>query len=226
MITHKYNYEGLKRESLDGKRHYVLPNGSKVASVTTILDKTKPDHKKQALFDWRKRVGDAKATEITTEAAGVGTRMHTFLENYIKTGELKQPGSNPYSKQGHDMARTIIDNSFKYVNEFWGMEANLFYSELYAGTTDLVGVWNGKPAIIDFKQTNKPKKTEWIEDYFLQLTAYSSAHDSMFNTEIECGVILMCSRDLKFQCWVIEGDEFKDWRAKWWDRVEAYYSQN
>jgi genome maintenance exonuclease 1 len=100
---------------------------------------------------------------------------------------------------------------------------------LYAGTTDCVGVWNGKPAIIDFKQTNKPKKREWIGDYFLQLTAYAQAHNEMHGTDINTGVILMCAKpDSKdatpqYQEFVLEADEFDHWSEQWMKRVELYY---
>jgi ATP-dependent exoDNAse (exonuclease V) beta subunit len=226
MLITKYDYTPLSRKEINGKRHYLLPDGSKVASVTTILDKTKTEEKKAILHNWRKRMGSTKATEITTEAAGVGTRMHSYLEGYIKTGVLREAGTNPYSLQSRKMAQTIIDNAFPNISEAWGIETNLFYPEIYAGTTDLVGTWRGEPAIIDFKQTNRPKKTEWIDDYFIQLTAYSAAHDKMFDTDIKCGVILMCSRANEFQHWVIRGQEFTDWQHKWWNRVEEYYSNN
>lgn len=224
MLTQKYDYAALKKENIKGSRHYVLPDGSKVASVTTILDRTKSEEKKQILHNWRKRVGPKAAAEITTEAAGVGTRMHKYLEDYIINDELTLPGTNPYSIQSNTMAKVIIDNAFPHVTEFWGTEASLYFSGLYAGTTDLVAEWKGQPAILDFKQTNRPKKDEWIDDYRIQLAAYAAAHDSMFGTEIKCGVILMCSRANEYQHWVIEGDEFNRWQDKWWDRVEKFYS--
>ena len=223
MITPRYNYTTLTRENIDGKRHYCLPDGSKVGSVTTILDKTKPQKSIDALNNWRKRMGDEKATQITKEASGVGTRMHTYLESYILTDTLKEPGTNPFSIQSHGMAKKIIESAFSNLTEVWGMEASLYFSGLYAGSTDCVGLWKGKPAIIDFKQTNKPKKREWIEDYFLQLSAYSLAHNHMFGTEINTGVILMCSRNNEYQEFVVEGDEFLAVKEQWWDRVTAYY---
>lgn len=227
MLIEKFNYAPINRESVDGKRHYCLPDGSKVPSVTTILDKTKPAEKREALQRWRRSVGEAKAQEITTEAASRGTRMHKWLETYVKEGSIGLPGSNPYSQQSHSMANVIIFEGLgKNVSEFWGVEVPVFYSGLYAGTTDCIGVWNGKPAIIDFKQTNKPKKREWIEDYFLQLTAYALAHNETHGTDIKSGVILMCSADNQFQQFEIHDDEFEQWSQKWLSRVEQYYSLN
>lgn len=224
MITNKYDYTICSREYLKGERKYVTPDGSKLSSVTTILNATKTQEQKQALIDWKKRVGEVKAQEITTEAAGRGTRMHTFLENYIKNDELKNPGTNPFSIQSHKMAQLIIDNAFPNINESWGVEVSLYYPELYAGTTDYSGVWKGKPAIMDFKQSNKPKIKEWIGDYFMQTAAYSAAHNEIYGTDINTGVVLICTADYQYQEFVIEDDEFEYWTNQWYDRVAQYYN--
>jgi genome maintenance exonuclease 1 len=221
----KFNYSSLSRETIDGVRKYATPDGEKLASVTTILDSTKPPEKQKILENWRKRVGPKRAAEITTEAASRGTRMHKWLENYVINGTTGEPGSNPYSKQSHQMANTIIKQGLIKCDEFWGTEIQLYYPKIYAGTTDLVGVHEGRPAIMDFKQTNKPKKREWIDDYFLQLVAYSMAHDALYDTKIKKGVIFMCSADNIYQEFIIEGAEFDDWCDKWFKRLEQYYSQ-
>lgn len=224
MLINKFNYTAINRESVDGKRHYCLPDGTKVPSVTTILDATKPQEKREALQRWRKSVGEAKAQQITTEAASRGTRMHKWLENYVRDGSIGMPGTNPFSQQSHGMANTIIFEGLgKRATEYWGVEVPLYCSGLYAGTTDCIAVWDGKPAILDFKQTNKPKKREWIEDYFLQLAAYALAHNETHGTDIEQGVILMCSADFQYQEFTVEGDEFKEWTEKWLTRVQQYY---
>jgi len=227
MIINKFNYTPISRETVDGKRHYCLPDGSRVPSVTTILDKTKPEEKRMALANWRKRVGAVAAQQITTEAAGRGTRMHKWLENYAKDGHMGMPGTNPFSIQSHAMANVVVfEGLANNVNEFWGVEVPVYYSGLYAGTTDCIGLWKDKPAILDFKQTNKPKKREWIDDYFIQLAAYANAHNNTYGTDIETGVILMCSADNQYQEFVIEADEFAVWTQKWFDRVEQYYKEN
>ncbi len=227
MISNKFNYTPISRETVDGKRHYCLPDGSRVPSVTTILDKTKPEEKRMALANWRKRVGAVAAQQITTEAAGRGTRMHKWLENYAKDGHIGMPGTNPFSIQSHAMANVVVfEGLANNVNEFWGVEVPVYYSGLYAGTTDCIGLWKGRPAILDFKQTNKPKKREWIDDYFIQLAAYANAHNNTYGTDIETGVILMCSADNQYQEFVIEADEFALWTQKWFDRVEQYYKEN
>jgi genome maintenance exonuclease 1 len=215
----------MKRETTTEGRKYVAPDGNKLPSVTTILDATKTLEAKKALIDWRRRVGEQKAKEITAEAAGRGTRMHKWLENYVLTGETGEPGSNPYSKQSHQMAHTIISQGLSNCPEFWGTEVSLYFPKVYAGTTDLVGLHSGDEAILDFKQTNKPKKREWIEDYFLQLTAYANAHNEVYGTKIRKGVILMCSADNQYQEFIVEGNEFDHWSDRWWKRVEEYYTK-
>ena len=223
MIVQRYTYSSLNRETIEGSRKYATPDGEKLPSVTTILDATKPEEKKKALQEWRKRVGEKQAQAITTEAAGRGTRMHKWIEDYIKTGQLGVPGSNPYSQQSHKMAQSIITEGLSKCDEFWGTEVSLYYPKIYAGTTDLVGVHDGSPAIMDHKQTNKLKKREWIEDYFLQLAAYAAAHNEVHGTNIRKGVIFMCSADNIYQEFIVEGAEFDDWTNRWFKRVEEYY---
>lgn len=224
-LINKFPYKEMKRETTTEGRKYVAPDGNKLPSVTTILDATKTLEAKQALINWRRRVGEQKAKEITAEAAGRGTRMHKWLENYVLTGETGDPGSNPYSQQSHQMAQTIISEGLANCPEFWGTEISLYFPKIYAGTTDLVGLHNGDEAIMDHKQTNKPKKREWVEDYFLQLTAYANAHNEVYGTKIRKGVIFMCSAANEYQEFIVEGNEFDHWSDRWWKRVEEYYTK-
>ena len=236
MITPRYNYTPLDRATIEGKRHYCLPDGTKVPSVTTILDRTKPEEKRLALANWKKRVGETKAQEIVTEAANRGTRMHSYLEHYVLTEEMKPLPGNPFAHPSWFMAAQVILEGLANVDEYWGTEVPVYYSGLYAGTTDLVGVWKGRPAIMDFKQTNKPKKLEWIEDYFLQLAAYAAAHNDMHGTNIKDGVILMCVQPKQledgtydtpqYQEFEVTEAEFAHWNDQWLRRVEMYYSAN
>lgn len=225
MYSPKFNYVAINRETIDGVRKYATPDGEKLPSVTTILGATAPAEKMQALNEWRKRMGPAKAQEITTEAAGRGTRMHKYLEDYVLTGVLNSPGSNPYSKQANAMAESIIKQGLINCDEFWGTEIPVYYPKIYAGTTDLAGVHSGSEAIMDHKQTNKPKKREWIEDYFIQLTAYAAAHDEVHGTKIRKGVIFMCDPTCLYQEFIIEGAEFQKYSDMWFRRVEEYYKK-
>lgn len=234
MINLKYNYQPLSRANIDGQRLYATPDGNRLPSVTTILDKTKSEESKAALNAWRDKVGHDKAKQITTEAANRGTRMHTYLEHYVLTGELKPRGSNPYSWASHAMAEKVIAQGLQKVNEFWGVEIPLYFPNIYAGTTDGAGVHLNEDSILDYKQSNKPKKLEWIADYKLQLAAYAEAHNELFGTKIKKGVVLMCVRpevdamgnvltEPQYQEFVIEGEDFENARREWWRRVEDYY---
>lgn len=224
-ILNKFQYMPLSRANSDIGRLYQTPTGEKLPSVTTILDATKTEESKQALDNWRKRTGYARAKEITTEAAGRGTRLHKWLENYVKLDEAGNPGSHPASQQSHAMAREIILKGLSNCQEFWGTEVALYFPKIYAGTTDLLGTHHNEEAVMDFKQTNRPKKREWIEDYFLQLSAYSLAHNEVYGTKIRKGVIMMCSKDLEYQEFIIEGNEFDKYADLWWTRVEQYYTK-
>ena len=228
MLNPIYNYKQIQRETLDGRRHYVTPTGDRVPSVTTILDRTKSEESRKALAEWRKRVGEQQAQQITTEAANRGTRMHKWLENYVQNGDPGAPGTHPESQRSHAMAMTIIANGFTNVTEVWGNEVPLYFPELYAGTTDCVGIHAGEPAILDFKQSNKPKRREWIDDYFLQLTAYALAHNEVHGTNIRKGVVMMSVRpepgqEPQYQEFVLEPADFEMWTNRWCDRVSEYY---
>ena len=202
------------------KRVYQTPDGERLPSVTTILGATKD---MTALNEWRDRVGHAKAQQITTEAAGVGTAMHANLERFL-IGEQRQPGNNPVHVQANKMADVIIENGLCKMNEIWAMEQSLYCPGLFSGTTDLVGVYDGQPAICDHKQTNKPKKAEWVEDYYLQLVAYATAHNEVYGTNIRRGVIFMCSRDLQYQQFDLLPENFNKYQDMWLSKVEEYYA--
>ena len=213
----RYNYEELSKTAKNGKRHYETPDGRTVPSVTTILSATKD---MTHLHAWRKRVGVEKAAQITQESANIGTVMHSSLEKHVK-GQERKPGSNLIHQKAHAMANVIIDNGLKDVSEVWGSEVSLHYPELYAGTTDLVGVYKGAPAIMDFKQARKLKKKEWIEDYFLQLCAYAEAHNKVYDTNIRRGRVFICTQNNEYQTFEI--DDYDKWCGKWFAKLEQYY---
>lgn len=225
MLTNKIQYVDLKRITTTAGRRYLDTQGVAVPSVTTILDATKSAESKKALLNWKARVGEKAAQAITVEAAGRGTRMHKWLENYVKTGDAGLPGTNPFSVQSHHMAQEIIAKGLSNCSEFWGTEVPVCYAGVYAGTTDLVGVHQGDAAILDFKQTNKLKKREWIEDYFAQTAAYAAAHNDQYGTSIRKGVILMCSAAGEYQEFVIQDAEFDHYSQVWAQRVDQYYSK-
>ena len=218
-FVEKFKYHKLQQINEHGTRVYETPNGDKVPSVTTILSKTKD---MTHLNEWKQRVGEQQAQRIVKEASGIGSAMHNNLEKFL-CGEPRVPGTNLVHQQANEMANQIINNALVNVNEVWGIEQALYFPGLYSGTTDLVGEYNGNPSIMDFKQTNKPKKKEWVEDYYLQLVAYAEAHNEVYGTKIREGHIFMCSRDLNYQQFDLEPTHYQYWLDKWLARVEQYY---
>jgi len=205
---------------VEGQRHYIL-NEEKLPSVTTILSATQSAEKRESLAKWRERVGEAEATRIVDSAGARGTAMHKILEKYILgEGYLDE---TTVGKQAHNMALQVIQSGLSNLTEYYGTECTLYYPGLYAGQTDLVAIHKGEDAIIDFKQTNKPKRREWIEDYCLQLAAYAMAHNFIYKTKITKGVVMMCSKDNYYQEFVIEGAEFQKYKHNFLRRVDEYY---
>jgi ATP-dependent exoDNAse (exonuclease V) beta subunit len=215
-----YRYPKTIREMVEGQRHYIL-NNEKLPSVTTVLKHTESAEKRESLAAWRERVGEAEATRIVDSAGARGTAMHKILEKYILgEGYLDETS---VGKEAHNMATQVINSGLSNITEYYGTECTLYYPGLYAGQTDLVAIHKGEDAIIDFKQTNKPKKREWIEDYCLQLAAYAMAHNFIYKTKITKGVVMMCSKDNYYQEFVIEGAEFQKYKHNFLRRVDEYY---
>ena len=219
-LKNVYRYPTTVRETIDGKRHYAIKS-EKLPSVTTILSATESAEKTEALAKWRAAKGEEVATRIVDESAARGTAMHKILEKYIlEEGYLDLTN---VGRDAHNMAIRVIEQGLCNVPEYYGTECTLYYPGLYAGQTDLVAIHKGKDAIIDFKQTNKPKKREWIEDYCLQLAAYAMAHNFIYKTKIDKGVIMMCSKDNFYQEFVVEGLEFQKYKHNFLRRVDEYY---
>lgn len=213
ILLEKYNYQSIERVDSEYGRSYLV-SGKALPSVTTILSATKDT---THLDEWKAAVGEVRAEQIKNEASTLGSAMHTNVENHI----FKRPYIGSFMAKA--LANVIVQKGLCSVDEVWASEAALYYRDLYAGTTDLVGTYKGKPAIIDFKNSIGEKKREWIEDYFMQLAAYAMAHNEMFGTDISCGVIMMATRDAKYLEFVIEGDEFKHYETLWAEKVCAYY---
>ena len=223
MLETKYEYPKLKRVTAkSGQRQYTGDDNNPVPSVTTILSATGD---KTALINWRKRVGDAEATRISTESAGLGTKVHNALEKYILLEEYEIKGNNHISVMAKNMVTEMISKGLAKVDAIYGVEVGLIAKGLYAGTSDAIGMYEGEEAIIDFKTAKKIKKREWIEDYFMQGCAYALAHNEMFGTKIKKVVILMVDRDGNFAEFTIRDDEFTEYCNKWSDRLTDYYSK-
>ena len=219
-LRKKYKYESLVREDGPAGRVYVYGD-TKLPSVTRILSETKD---KKELDAWAARVGEQKAEQIKNEAALVGTHMHMVMDRMIAARDLPRPTSWQMLK-GYEMGYRLINTFFPQIDEICGSETALYYPDRYAGTADMVCVYRGKPSIVDFKQSNKPKKREWIEDYFHQLAAYALAHDIVHGTNIENAAVMMSVQDGSTQEFTTAGREFQQYKQAWLQRVEQFYAK-
>lgn len=218
----KFEYPSIERVTINGTRFYDTPVGQS-PSVTTILSHSKD---MEPIERWREWVGHKVAQEITEESSDIGSLMHEQLERYLLSGDLK-PFKTMYERKAFIMAKTIIKHGLSRLNEIWGVEARLYHDILYSGTTDLVGVLDGTEAIIDFKNTRKPKKEKYIDDYFCQLVAYADAHNYMFGTNIKTGYIFMMAKDYPhfntYQEFKLDGPRWDKYKDMWYKRVSLFY---
>lgn len=221
MYTPKFQYTKLNQVTrTDGFRTYGTPSGIH-PSVTTILDATSD---KSGLIAWRERVGEEEANRIVKAAVGLGGLMHKHLEDYMM-GLERPSGTNHVRIQAKKMADVVIEHGLCHVDEIWGIESPLYYPGLYAGTADLVGVFDGSPAIMDYKTARKMKTSDMIENYFLQGAAYLEAHNEVYNTNIDTIVIFMVDREFNFQKFVIKGKRLEDAKRKWLNRLDYWYNE-
>ena len=222
--NNKFNYPKSSRSIEDGMRKYLFDDG-KLPSVTSILQATKSDEDKAALENWKQRVGHKEAYKIKTEASNRGTSMHSYIEDFLR-GRINESFFES-NEQYKNMAKEIIDKGIKgKLEEIYGMETTLHYPGKYAGTADLIGIYEGKECCVDFKQANRLKKVEYIQDYFLQLGAYTLAHNVVYKTNITLGVILLCTVDNLFQDFKIEGAELLMYQNLFLGRVKKFNEMN
>ena len=222
--NNKFSYPKSMRSMVNGSRMYAV-NQEKLPSVTSILQATQSEEKKASLANWKARVGTVEANRIKNDASSRGTSMHAFLEKYL-LGQLNLELLEEQDNKSKKMADEIIEQGIKNkLSEIWGTEATLYYPGKYAGTCDACGIYEGKETIIDFKQSNKPKKEEWIEDYYLQLGAYSLAHNVVYNSKITQGIVLLCTVDNLFQDFRIQGTKLEEYQNKFLEKVERFYHQ-
>ena len=215
-----YHYPPSTRSTTDGLRIYEIGE-EKLPSVTTILQATQSQEKIDSLKRWQERIGKEQAESSKRQAASRGSNMHLHLEKHlIGEGHMDLTEEGKLAKS---MAEVIIRQGLPDLSEIWGSEGTLHYPKLYAGQTDLVGTYDYEDSIVDFKQSNKPKRKEWIEDYFMQLGAYAMAHNTVYGTSITQGVILMCTPNQYFQKFLIKGREFIKYQHKFLEKVDQYY---
>jgi genome maintenance exonuclease 1 len=218
VIDKKYAYKEYSRNDEETGRTYNVGE-KKIPSVTTILSATQSDEKKKSLDAWRERVGYQEAARITAQASRRGTEMHYVLEQYLNgVGYLNLAKDGALPRM---MAHTIVDNLDQF-SRVYGTEVSLFYKDQWAGSSDLIGEYDKKPTIIDFKQSNRLKREEWIEDYYYQIAAYSLAHKLNFG-DITQGLICVCTKDLQYQQFKMNKNKLSEYEDKWLERVEKYY---
>ena len=213
----KYKYATGKQINEDSGRIYDVA-GYRLPSVTSILSRTKDQG---FLKEWRAKVGDKEADRIMNLSSVRGTAMHKYLESHIT--DIGYEDLTDTGKQAKTMAEKVIEIGLAPVDEYYGSEVTMYYPGLYAGQTDLVCIHDGEDAIVDFKQSNRPKRREWVEDYYLQIAAYAMAHDYVHNSKINKGVIMVCTHDLYYQEFVVEGAELRQYKHKFLKRLDMYH---
>ena len=217
----KFDYPVSNRIMINGSRYYNIDD-TNLPSVTEILKATESEEKKNSLLKWRNKIGEAEANRIMSTSSTRGTQMHRHIEEYlIGQTNIELTIEATDSKL---MSKKIISDGLCHLNELWGAEVTLSYPSLYAGTADACGLYNDKESILDFKQSNRPKKREWIEDYFLQIAAYGLAHNKVYSTNISQGVILMCTPppECTFQEFILSDYDFQRYQDLFLQKVETY----
>lgn len=220
MLVKKYQYPTLERVELEIGRHYLDSNQKPVPSVTTVLSGTSKS--KNGLIQWRNRVGEEEAERVIKQSTDIGTAVHEAIENYLNGNSWNNFEETHDQLLAQKISKKFINHGLNGITEIWGLEVGLILDNLYAGTADCVGLYQGIPTLIDFKTAKKIKKREWIEDYFLQGCAYANAHNVMFNTNIEQIVILMVDRDSVFEEFIVRPTEFNFLTRKWKNRLLEY----
>ena len=218
----KYSYPNLERVEENDMRFYKDSNNDLVPSVTTVLDATGD---KSGITQWRRKVGPAQADAIVQESTLIGSAVHEAIENYLLGKSWSKFTDDRNGFLAKSISSKFISSCLNGIDEVWGLESGLILDGLYAGTADCIGVYKGLPAIIDFKTAKKLKRKDWIEDYFLQCSAYANAHNVMFETSISNLVILMVDRDLLFKEFHIKKDEFSLYTDKWKKRLIKFHNR-
>lgn len=209
---------GLLRTDGESGRTY-LHEGRPLPSVTTVLSATKD---RGTLSDWESRVGADEALRIRTTSAEIGTAMHRAIEHFLLGRPTPAPGTWNEVRgtwMGYRMADHVLRG---FLTQVWALEQPLCLPGRYAGTADCIGLWCDRPAILDFKQADRPKRREWVEDYFLQTAAYAIAHDAQYGTRIDHGVVLIMDQTGQSQTFHTAGREFAVFKDRWMQRLARY----
>ena len=217
MFPHKedLDFTELATENLHGKRHYVTPDGLKFPSVTSVTSLAIRDGIKK----WRERVGEKEANKISSMAARRGTKVHKLCEDYLNNIELDYGAIEPINHFLFKQIKPVLDTR---LTEVYGLEVPLYSSYLrVAGRVDLVGMYDGKVSIIDFKTSSKRKKREWISNYFQQESAYAVMFEEMFDIPVSQLVTIIAVESDEPQVFVEKRDNHIDGFIKLRDQWES-----
>ena len=189
----------IKTESIKGKRFYVTPDGNKYPSITTVLS----DRNKEGIRKWRESVGQDVANQVMRQAASRGTAVHTLIENYLNNEELSKQDVLPVALFA--TIKSELDN----INNIRIQEGGLYSDKLgVAGRVDCIAEYKGKISVIDFKTSTKEKKEEWVENYFIQGSAYCEMYEERFLQPIEQVVILIVTEDGAVQTFIKDKKDY------------------
>ena len=212
------NWPDLVVHSHNGMRFYEAPDGNKYPSITTVLGKQ--PGKQKGLQAWRKRIGEEQARIVSGKAARRGTAFHNICEDYLNGME-----DITHHKDKNFLAWCMFGEMKSHLDEKINkvvLQEQSMYSPRYkvAGRCDFIGVYKDTLAVVDFKTTTTPKKEEWIEDYFIQCSAYASMYEEHTGETIEDIVIMMVAEDGQVQ---IYEKKAADYLPKLEEMMEEFY---
>ena len=207
------DYE-LKAEVVNGKRFYATPDGNKYPSVTTITS----HYNKQSIMEWRKRVGEEEANRISSRAAGRGTRVHTICENYLNNQDDYMKKQMPDAVVMFKTLQPLLD---QYVNNIHALEVPLYSDYLRtAGRVDCIAEFDGTLSVIDFKTSSKPKEDQWIQNYYMQCSAYAVMFEERTGIPVPRIVVMIAVDGDKSQVFVKKRNDYVSEFIKYRDIYE------
>jgi len=226
MNTENFDFPELVIHTHEGMRFYEAPDGNKYPSITTVLGKQKG--KQKGLQAWRERIGEEQARLVSGKAARRGTAFHNICEDMFTIHD--KVSFNTKLEEEHKQKNFLAYCMFKEMRPYFDekiprkpvlLEQSM-YSPKYkvAGRCDFIGVYGDTLAVVDFKTTTTPKKEEWIDDYFIQCTAYASMYEEHTGIAIDDIVIMMVAEDGQVQ---IFEKKTKDFVEKLETMMDQFY---
>ena len=194
----------LKAETTPEGRRYITPEGESYASVTTVLT----EYNKKAIMEWRERVGEEEANKVSAQASSRGTRVHSLCETYLKNelSPMKLSTMMPDAKELFYKIKPFLDT---HIGRVYALEQALYSDELrIAGRVDCIAEWDDKLSVIDFKTASKEKNEDWIENYFMQCSAYAEMFEERTGKPIDQIVVAIAVANGNPQIFVKEKQDY------------------